>query len=126
MGGVPLGVRKSIIKIQKGGKMKKTIFGFLFALAAATASTNAMADFDVDIYGRVTGKGAQSIAISSFGESREVLVSPWTKVEVEVRGLLHYDYDGTLDDVTVGDWVKIEAVPNAYGEFYAKEIEIVR
>lgn len=102
--------------------MKKAIFGVLMVLA----STSAMADFDVDIYGRVIGKGTQSITISSFGESREVLVSPWTKVEVEVRGLLHYDYDGTLNDVTVGDWAKIEAVPNAYGEFYAKEIEIVR
>lgn len=102
--------------------MKNLIVG----VCALLASSFAYADFDVDIYGRVEGVGEQSVVLSSFGKSVEVMVSPFTKIEIEVRGLLHYDYPATFNDVRVGDRAKVEAVPNGYGEFYAKEIELVR
>lgn len=103
--------------------MKRLAFALAVMLSTATS---AVADNDVELYGRIVEKGEASVAIGAYDKKIDVMVSPFTKIEVEVRGLLHYDYNTTFDEVKVGDWAKIEAVPNGYGEFYAKEIEVVR
>ena len=102
---------------------QKTVLGFL---CGAFLASPAFADFDFDVMGQITEVTENSITIDKMGQPMKIIVTPITKIEVEKRGLVEYDYKIPLSGVKVGDWAKIEVLPQGNNQFMAKDIEIVR
>ena len=105
--------------------MKKIFLGLATA-AAVAFSTPAAADFDFDVMGQITAVTPQGITLNAMGKSMDIMVTPFTDIEVERRGFIEFDYHISLSQVRVGDWAKVEVVPTGQGQFMAKDIEIVR
>lgn len=93
---------------------------------SAVLSAPAFADADFDVIGQVTHVQATVLTIDRMGEPMSMLVTPITKIEVERRGLVDYDYRIPLSEIKVGEWVKAEVLPQGNNQFIAKEIEVVR
>lgn len=102
---------------------KKTSLTFL---CTALLAAPAWADFDFDVIGQVKAVTSNTITIDKMGQPMTINVTPITKIEVEKRGLMEYDYPIPLSEVKVGDWAKIEVIPQGQNQFTAKDIEIVR
>ena len=105
--------------------MKKIFLGLATA-AAVAFSTPALADYDFDVMGQITAVNPQGITLNAMGKSMDIMVTPFTDIEVERRGFIEFDYHISLSQVRVGDWAKVEVVPTGQGQFMAKDIEIVR
>ena len=105
--------------------MKKLFCGLATA-AAVAFSTPALADYDFDVMGQVAAVTPQSMTVNAMGKAMTIAVNPITKVEVEKRGFIEYDYHTSFSNVKVGDWVKVEVIPMGQGQFVAKEIEVYR
>ncbi len=100
---------------------------FLLGLAvAATFSTPALADYDFDVMGQVAAVTPQSLTVNTMGKAMTIAVNPITKVEVEKRGFIEFDYHTSFSNIRVGDWVKVEVIPMGQGQFVAKEIDVYR
>ena len=100
---------------------------FLLGLAvAATFSTPALADYDFDVMGQVAAVTPQSLTVNTMGKAMTIAVNPITKVEVEKRGFIEFDYHTSFSNIRVGDWVKVEVIPMGQGQFMAKEIDVYR
>lgn len=95
-------------------------------LSAVCFSMPALADIDFDVMGQIKEVTNDSVTIDKMGQPMKIMVTPITKIEVERRGLVEYDYNISLSDVKVGEWAKIEVIPQGQNQFMAKEIEIVR
>ena len=103
--------------------LKKSLVAFL---GAAVLSAPALADFDFDVIGPVTSLTETTMTIDRMGQPMTMLVTPITKIQVERRGLMEYDYLIPLSEIKVGEWVKAEVLPQGNNQFIAKEIEVVR
>ena len=103
--------------------MKKFLLGLA---AAATFSSPAFADFDFDVMGQVAAVTPQSLTVNTMGKAMTIAVNPITKVEVEKRGFIEFDYHTSFSNIRVGDWVKVEVIPMGQGQFMAKEIDVYR
>ena len=95
-------------------------------LSVAAFASPALADIDFDVIGQVTAIEATTITIDRLGQPMTMLVTPITKIEVERRGLMEYDYLIPLSEIKVGEWIKAEVLPQGNNQFIAKEIEVVR
>ena len=100
---------------------------FLLGLATAAAfSSPALADYDFDVMGQVAAVTPQSLTVNTMGKAMTIAVNPITKVEVEKRGFIEFDYHTSFSNIRVGDWVKVEVIPMGQGQFVAKEIDVYR
>lgn len=107
--------------------MKKSLKTLLAGICMAV-STTAMADYD--IIGQVKAITPSSITVDSMGTSITVGVTPMTKVEAEYHtGPFDYDMHIALSDIKVGEWVKIDAIPQGMPpntQYIAEDIEVRR
>lgn len=101
--------------------MQKNLKNLLAGFCLAIISTSALADNDIDIAGRVTAVRKNSISINGTAIS----VTPYTKIEAEYR---RGDYDRRipLSNIRVGEWAKVEAIPQGRNRYIAKDIEVKR
>lgn len=113
--------------------MKKNIKTLLAGLCLATTSlmaTPALADFDVDIIGQVTAVTPSSITVDNMGTPVTVTVTPMTDIEAEYKsGPFDYDRRIALSDIKVGEWVKIDAIPQGTPpnvKYVAEDIDVRR
>ena len=90
-----------------------------FALAAMLFSV-ANADYDFDIYGQIANVDNQNKTItlaSQSGEKLIIKVLPYTEIKGDDCGPFGTDTYGTFRDLTVGKYIKVEAIP--YGGYNA-------
>lgn len=126
----------------KGLKVLASVF-----VASAMMGSVAMADFDFDVHGQISkvDDKNKTITLSSPNGGHLVIkILPYTEIKGDDCGAFGQDIYGSFKDLTVGKFVKVEAVPyggyNAYnqnnsqainpktglpnnGELMAKEVE---
>lgn len=111
-------------------KFLKNIFVGLCFATTATIATPALADFDVDIIGQVTAVTPSSITVDNMGTPVTVTVTPMTDIEAEYKsGPFDYDRRIALSDIKVGEWVKIDAIPQGTPpnvKYVAEDIDVRR
>lgn len=111
-------------------KFFKNIFAGFCLATATTLATPALADFDVDIIGQVKAVTPSSITVDNMGTPVTVMVTPMTDIEAEYKtGPFDYDRRIPLSDIKVGEWVKIDAIPQGMPpntKYVAEDIEVRR
>ncbi|PZT47455.1 hypothetical protein B6S12_09085 [Helicobacter valdiviensis] len=116
-------------------------------VAGAMMSSVAMAGYDFDVHGQISkvdDKNKSITLASPNGQELVIKILPYTEIKGDDCGAFGQDIYGSFKDLTVGKFVKVEAVPyggyNAYnqnnsqainpkiglpnnGELIAKEVE---
>ncbi|MBX7490513.1 DUF5666 domain-containing protein [Helicobacter turcicus] len=106
----------------------KTLKLFGTLVVAAIFSTSAMADYDFDVHGQISAvdQVKKTITLSGPGGQLVVQVLPYTEIKGDDCGAFGQDIYGSFRDLTVGKFVKVEAVPyggyNAYNQSNAEAI----
>ena len=106
----------------------KNIFAGLCFATATTITTPALADYD--IVGQVKAITPSSITVDTMGTPVTIMVTPMTDIEAEYKsGPFDYDRRISLSDIKVGEWVKIDAIPQGMPtniKYVAEDIEVRR
>ncbi|TLD85164.1 hypothetical protein LS70_001025 [Helicobacter sp. MIT 11-5569] len=106
----------------------KTLKLFGVLLSAAILSTSAMAGYDFDVHGQISAvdNKNKTITLSGPGGQLVIKVLPYTEIKGDDCGPFGQDIYGSFRDLTVGKFVKVEAIPyggyNAYAESNAQAI----
>lgn len=100
----------------------KTLKLFGVFATAAILSTTAMAGYDFDVAGQISAvdNKNKTITLSGPGGQLVIKVLPYTEIKGDDCGAFGQDVYGTFRDLTVGKFVKVEAIPyggyNAYAD----------
>lgn len=100
----------------------KTLKLFGAFATAAILSTTAMAGYDFDVAGQISAvdNKNKTITLSGPGGQLVIKVLPYTEIKGDDCGAFGQDVYGTFRDLTVGKFVKVEAIPyggyNAYAD----------
>ena len=105
----------------------KTLKLFGAVAMAATFSTGALA-YDFDLHGTISAVDNANKTITLAGPGGQVVIKvlPYTEIKGDDCGVFGQDVYGSFKDLTVGKFVKVEAVPyggyNAYADSNAGAI----
>ena len=106
----------------------KTLKLFGTLAIAAILSTSAMADYDFDVAGQIAAvdNANKTITLAGPGGQLVIKVLPYTEIKGDDCGMFGQDVYGSFKDLTVGKFVKVEAIPyggyNAYADSNANAI----
>ena len=106
----------------------KTLKLFGTLATAAILSTSAMADYDFDVAGQIAAvdNANKTITLAGPGGQLVIKVLPYTEIKGDDCGMFGQDVYGSFKDLTVGKFVKVEAIPyggyNAYADSNANAI----
>ncbi|TLD87313.1 hypothetical protein [Helicobacter sp. MIT 05-5294] len=106
----------------------KTLKFFGAFLSAAILTTSAMADYDFDVQGQIAAVDNANKTITLAGPSGQLVIKvlPYTEIKGDDCGAFGQDVYGTFKDLTIGKFVKVEAIPyggyNAYAESNAQAV----
>lgn len=96
---------------------------------AGVLSSSAMADWDFDVQGQITAvnQAQKTVTIGGPTGTLTVKVLPYTEIKGDDCGPFGQDTFGTFNDLTVGKFIKIEALPsggyNAYNTTNAGAVD---
>lgn len=88
----------------------------------------AFADFDFDVHGQISSVDNANKTITLAGANGQLVIKvlPYTEIKGDDCGAFGQDIYGSFKDLSVGKFVKVEAVPhggyNAYNDTNAQAI----
>lgn len=103
------------------------LFG-VFATAAILSASAMASDYDFDVAGQISAvdHANKTITLAGPGGQLVIKVLPYTEIKGDDCGVFGQDVYGSFKDLTVGKFVKVEAVPyggyNAYADSNAGAI----
>lgn len=91
----------------------KTLKLFGAVAMAATFSTGALA-YDFDLHGTISAVDNANKTITLAGPGGQVVIKvlPYTEIKGDDCGAFGQDIYGSFKDLTLGKFVKVEAIPN--------------
>lgn len=107
--------------------MKKKLLSMV--LGVFMFGSLSFADFDFDVRGQISAvdNANKTITLSSANGKLVIKVLPYTEIKGDDCGAFGQDIYGSFKDLTVGKFVKVEAIPhggyNAYNDSNSQVID---